>query len=545
RWRPETRVHTVVHLYRNGHAVTEDEDEAYKGRTQLFSEQLAVGNVSLRLAGVRLADEGDYLCMVEHERTIEQAAVPLKVTSLGTRPTLRLEGYHDDGILVQCNSTGWFPLPTLLWTVQGRKDGLDGSGTRTARDADGFYRISSSVEVRQGLAAVSCQVRAPLLTELQVSRIHIPDEFFPRVSKYFSAFMVFLVFLLIVLFGGSIYYYWKRKKTKELYKRPTLEKHKTICDAVDELELFTELERTLCTEVSCCGFAWDGVTQIRAQPRGVSQRRGWWHHTERLDLTGSWTGAAVREHGRPPVYRNGHAVTEDEDEAYKGRTQLFSEQLAVGNVSLRLAGVRLADEGDYLCMVEHERTIEQAAVPLKVTSLGARPTLRLEGYHDDGILVQCNSTGWFPLPTLLWTVQGRKDGLDGSGTRTARDADGFYRISSSVEVRQGLAAVWCQVRAPLLTELQVSRIHIPDEFFPRVSKYFSAFMVFLVFLLIVLFGGSIYYYWKRKKTKELYKRPTLEKHKTICDAVGKKVTFYLLQILRQGILGQMNELMLM
>ncbi|XP_078272249.1 butyrophilin subfamily 3 member A3-like [Rhinoraja longicauda] len=258
RWlRSDARVHTVVHLYRKGDAVKEDQDPAYRGRTQLYRDQLTIGNVSLRLSAVRLSDEGDYLCMVEHERVIEQAAVPLKVTSLGVRPVLRLEGYQDDGIRVLCNSSGWFPLPSLLWTVAGGKDGLKGSGALTSKDDAGFYRISSSVEVTRGLADLRCQVRAPLLDQPQESRIDIPDEFFPRVSKYFTAFIVFLVILILLMSTAIFYYCWKRNKAKELYKRPTLEKHKTVSEAIADLENLTacarinlELERNLCTEAA-------------------------------------------------------------------------------------------------------------------------------------------------------------------------------------------------------------------------------------------------------------------------------------------------------
>ncbi|XP_051899636.1 butyrophilin subfamily 3 member A3-like [Pristis pectinata] len=244
RWmRSDSKVNIIVHLYRNSKDVVEEQDDAYKGRTELFKNDFSKGNISLRLSGVRLADEGDYLCMVEYQRTPEQVLVPLKVASLGLRPAIRLEGYQGNGIRIQCNSSGWYPLPSLHWTSSGDQNLSPESQAQTTKDTDGFYRISSSMEVMSGPADIRCRVEAPTL-KIQESKLQIPDEFFPRTSKFFIVFMVFLVLLFGILAAAGWLYYKKRTDASELYRRPTLAEHESLGNEIAKLETLAESARS-------------------------------------------------------------------------------------------------------------------------------------------------------------------------------------------------------------------------------------------------------------------------------------------------------------
>ncbi|XP_059827092.1 butyrophilin subfamily 3 member A1-like [Hypanus sabinus] len=238
RWmRSDSQASTIVHLYRNGKDVVEDQDEAYRGRTELFKDDFQKGNVSLRLSGVRLTDEGEYLCMVEFNRVPEQALVPLKVSSLGLQPTIRLEGYQGNGIKIQCSSSGWYPEPNILWTRSGGQEVQ--AAVQKTKDKDGFYGISSSMDVMSDTTDIKCRVKAERVKAL-TSRLKIPDEFFPRVSKFFSVFMVFFVLLLIVLLAAGAFYYKKRTDASELYRRPTLFEHQTIINKIDKWKTLAE-----------------------------------------------------------------------------------------------------------------------------------------------------------------------------------------------------------------------------------------------------------------------------------------------------------------
>lgn len=53
-----------VHGYANEHDLLTDQAETFVNRTSLFPSQLGLGNVSLLLKRVGVADEGSYTCFV-------------------------------------------------------------------------------------------------------------------------------------------------------------------------------------------------------------------------------------------------------------------------------------------------------------------------------------------------------------------------------------------------------------------------------------------------------------------------------------------------
>uniref|UniRef100_A0A8C3HCG6 Ig-like domain-containing protein n=1 Tax=Chrysemys picta bellii TaxID=8478 RepID=A0A8C3HCG6_CHRPI len=57
--------HLLVHRYCSELDPLKTQDEAYRGRTQLYPERFREGNASLRLKNVQLADDGIYTCHVK------------------------------------------------------------------------------------------------------------------------------------------------------------------------------------------------------------------------------------------------------------------------------------------------------------------------------------------------------------------------------------------------------------------------------------------------------------------------------------------------
>ncbi|KAM9114711.1 uncharacterized protein ACDP82_019372 [Pangshura tecta] len=57
----------LVHRFHLKMNWLEGQEEAYRGRTQLYPQEFPQGNASLRLSGVRLQDEGSYLCNITCE----------------------------------------------------------------------------------------------------------------------------------------------------------------------------------------------------------------------------------------------------------------------------------------------------------------------------------------------------------------------------------------------------------------------------------------------------------------------------------------------
>lgn len=54
-----------VYEYKDGHPEFADQNEAFRGRAEIFPGLLVDGNASLLLRNVRMADEGVYTCSID------------------------------------------------------------------------------------------------------------------------------------------------------------------------------------------------------------------------------------------------------------------------------------------------------------------------------------------------------------------------------------------------------------------------------------------------------------------------------------------------
>ncbi|KAK2899571.1 hypothetical protein Q8A73_012700 [Channa argus] len=82
------------------------------------------------------------------------------------------------GVLLQCESKGWYPEPEVLWLdVEGNV--LSAGPTETVRGPDDLYTVSSRVTVdkRHG-NTFTCRVQQQRLKQTKVTEIHVPDDFF-------------------------------------------------------------------------------------------------------------------------------------------------------------------------------------------------------------------------------------------------------------------------------------------------------------------------------------------------------------------------------
>ncbi|CAM4635265.1 unnamed protein product [Caretta caretta] len=89
-------------LYRDGQDQYGEQMPEYRGRTELLSDDITNGRVSLRIYNIRLSDKGQYTCFFQSRVTYEEALLELQVAGLGSAPDISVEGHQDGGIQVVC-----------------------------------------------------------------------------------------------------------------------------------------------------------------------------------------------------------------------------------------------------------------------------------------------------------------------------------------------------------------------------------------------------------------------------------------------------------
>uniref|UniRef100_A0AC11E0M0 V-set domain containing T cell activation inhibitor 1 n=1 Tax=Ovis aries TaxID=9940 RepID=A0AC11E0M0_SHEEP len=106
----------LVHEFKEGKDVLSNQDEMFRGRTAVFSDQIIVGNASLRLKNVQLTDAGTYKCYIITSKGKGNANLEYK-TGAFSIPEVNVD-YNASSESLRCEAPRWFPQPTVVWASQ-------------------------------------------------------------------------------------------------------------------------------------------------------------------------------------------------------------------------------------------------------------------------------------------------------------------------------------------------------------------------------------------------------------------------------------------
>ncbi|XP_058865397.1 CD276 antigen-like [Acipenser ruthenus] len=206
----QRRDYRVVHSFYYGQDQLALQNETYRNRTQLFPEQLSVGNASLRLKQVREEDEGWYTCAVTNQVENTRGDVQLIVAAPFSEPQLAIGlPRPGDPVTLTVRVAGGYPRPTLLWLNAAGSDITNQSRTNQSVDSRGLYQIQSELEaVVNEAETFTFELDHPVM-EQRVSRavtLHpstgVRIEQRSRLPVTFSLLLVLLLVLGMFLYGA-------------------------------------------------------------------------------------------------------------------------------------------------------------------------------------------------------------------------------------------------------------------------------------------------------------------------------------------------------
>ncbi|KAM8748225.1 butyrophilin-like protein 2 [Acanthopagrus schlegelii] len=164
-----------IHVHQDGRPMLMGQNRLYNNRTALFVDQLINGNVSLKLFRVKLSDAGRYTCIIDSKQM--EASIQLTVGAAST-PVVNITGFDRGAVVLQCNSTGWYPEPEVFW-LDGEGNLLSAGPTETVRGPDDLYTVSSRVTVEKRHSnSFTCRVQQNHTNLIREAQIHVPDDFF-------------------------------------------------------------------------------------------------------------------------------------------------------------------------------------------------------------------------------------------------------------------------------------------------------------------------------------------------------------------------------
>nr|XP_055050904.1 butyrophilin subfamily 1 member A1-like isoform X1 [Misgurnus anguillicaudatus] len=149
---------SVVHLYEDHEDKNTNQLQSYRGRTEVFKDELQKGNTSLKLSRVQISDEGLYKCFIQSKTNYDDITVDLRVEAVGSPPLITVDGFDGSGGLhLQCESKGWYPEPELVW-LDSEGVTLTSETTDKQRETDGF-RVKHMITVYNRDSKYHCRVK--------------------------------------------------------------------------------------------------------------------------------------------------------------------------------------------------------------------------------------------------------------------------------------------------------------------------------------------------------------------------------------------------
>ncbi|XP_059210313.1 uncharacterized protein LOC131989135 [Centropristis striata] len=239
-----------VHVWRAGQDLQNVKNPSYRGRTSLFVNELKKGNISLKLSKVKPSDAGRYRCFIPDMNI--NAVVELVVGAVSS-PIISLRGIDRDkeGVVLQCESSGWYPEPEVLW-LDGEGKLLSAGPTETVRGPDDLYTVSSRVTVEKRHSnSFTCRVHQKDTNHTTETHITVADEFFnvrSSCAPLIAGLAVSLVLCILLIFAVFFFVWkWRQNITNKTdgegeKKRSKTKKSEDQFDTEEEKEPLNEKE---------------------------------------------------------------------------------------------------------------------------------------------------------------------------------------------------------------------------------------------------------------------------------------------------------------
>ncbi|XP_032417078.1 CD276 antigen [Xiphophorus hellerii] len=195
-----------VHGFSMGQDQLTEQAESYANRTSLFPSQLTMGNASLLLQRVAVADEGSYTCFVRVQE-YDSAALLLQVAAPYTKPEVTLEPESNlrpgDEVALTCVAYGGYPKADVIWQDGSGRNLTDNITTSVVANEQGLFTMTSVLTVvLEPNSSFNCRLINPLLSEERSIFVTVTGQniAFPPVALWVTVGLaVCLLGLLIAL----------------------------------------------------------------------------------------------------------------------------------------------------------------------------------------------------------------------------------------------------------------------------------------------------------------------------------------------------------
>ncbi|XP_062390907.1 uncharacterized protein LOC134078782 [Sardina pilchardus] len=211
----------LVHKYRRHMDVTDEQLQAYSGRTSLFREELQRGNISLKLRSVNVSDTNKYKCYIKATGGTDDASFEVQIHEPGNEPDISAKSHNNGSATLVCVSTNWKIKPAMVW-MDGKGNILQQAGDPVYTSHDTTFKIQRSVTV-QKKHGYNYTCRVSYLHHTKERMIEV-ERILSTQSRHHWTPLVFLIILFSLLLPlVCMWVYCKLKGTLIYFKRQVLQ----------------------------------------------------------------------------------------------------------------------------------------------------------------------------------------------------------------------------------------------------------------------------------------------------------------------------------
>ncbi|XP_041030673.1 butyrophilin-like protein 8 [Carcharodon carcharias] len=140
----------IIYNYTVSHSSVGEQNPSYQDRAEVCDNEIPKGNVSLKLKNVTLSDSGIYRLSVTNQSQSHEIMVTVGVRAVGEQPVIH-SYVTDQGVpMLVCESSGWFPEPTVLWENGHGMQLTKNAQTERINSTDGIIHMRSTIRLDHG-----------------------------------------------------------------------------------------------------------------------------------------------------------------------------------------------------------------------------------------------------------------------------------------------------------------------------------------------------------------------------------------------------------
>ncbi|XP_066228752.1 putative selection and upkeep of intraepithelial T-cells protein 1 homolog [Saccopteryx leptura] len=193
-----------VHLYNNGTDLYGKTISRYVERTEFLKEAIREGKVTLRIFSVSVDDDGKYHCFFKDGDFYEEAITEVKVTATSLKTQILVHPPNTKGVLVECNSEGWFPQPQMEWR-DSRGEIIPPISTSHSQGTEKLFNMKMTLLLKQSSHGnIMCHLRNPLTGQEERTSIVLADQLFPWNVIWILTLSIILALLVIFIMVPSV-----------------------------------------------------------------------------------------------------------------------------------------------------------------------------------------------------------------------------------------------------------------------------------------------------------------------------------------------------